>query len=455
MTADVRGVIQEVEPVIVAVVETDHVVNGNVAEGNPLAGVLLTANLQFSKSMSRALHAGLGVVCALSLKERNNCLVVILEGPPGIGKSEAVRALEPIRPATKKVLMRKDNFTPASFVSHASNKTEEQLGSIDLLPQLVGKTMLTKELATLFGADDKQLKTSFGMLTSVLDGNGLDTHSGTHGQRSYAEESRDYTFNWFGATTPIPVKTREIMSTMGNRMLFCDVPGRKITRAEVNAQSDEVQSRGKALRKMVNDLVEAHFAKHPVSSVHPYDVRIPDPIKARITDFAFLITGGRVETVKGEGDEWEGSFEETPWRVNNLMKMLARGLALAANRDHVNEDDLAVLQHVALSSLNPKRRQLVKLLVANGGKLTTPQFVDQAGISKGTALERMKELAAVGMVVYVKDDAKAKSPAYVTWAPEWEGGRSFGVIEADSLTAPKTYGNKDDSLSEGPLPAAV
>ena len=38
------------------------------------------------------------------------------------------------------------------------------------------------------------------------------------------------------------------------------------------AQSDEVQSRGKALRRMTYDLIEAHFAKHPVSSVHPDDV---------------------------------------------------------------------------------------------------------------------------------------------------------------------------------------
>src|ERR1700733_657719 len=184
-------------------------INFNIAEVNTLVEVLSQATMQFGKVMSRALHACIGVVAALSLKERNNCLVLILEGPPGIGKSEAIRALEPIRPATKKVLIREDNFTPASFVSHASNRTAEQLEEIDLLPRLTGKTMLTKELATLFGADDKSLKASFGMLTSVLDGNGLTTNSGTHGQRGYAEESREYTFNWIGATTPIPTKTRE------------------------------------------------------------------------------------------------------------------------------------------------------------------------------------------------------------------------------------------------------
>ena len=101
--------------------EIDQVVNGNVADDvNQLVSVLSTANMQFGKAMSRALHASIGVACALSLKERNNCLVLILEGPPGIGKSEAVRSLEPVRPATKKVLIRKDNFTTASFVSHAS-----------------------------------------------------------------------------------------------------------------------------------------------------------------------------------------------------------------------------------------------------------------------------------------------------------------------------------------------
>ena len=118
------------------------------------------------------------------------------------------------------------------------------------------------------------------------------------------------------------MKTREIMSTMGNRMLFCDVPGRKISRAEVMAQSDEVQSRGKALRRMTNDLIEAHFAKHPVSSVHPMT-------------FASLILSGcglptlysslpvgpaskRIQTASdtGSGSDFEAGFEETPWRVN-------------------------------------------------------------------------------------------------------------------------------------------
>ena len=102
------------------------------------------------------------------------------------------------------------------------------------------------------------------------------------------------------------------------------------------------------------------------------------------------------------------------------MKMLGRGLALAAGRDHVDEEDLAILQHVALSSLNPKRRQLVKLLVSNGGKLTTTRFMEQAEISKHTALDRMKDLAAVRMVVYVKEDAKEpKRQAHLVWAPEW------------------------------------
>ena len=73
--------------------EIDQVVNGNVADDvNQLVSVLSTANMQFGKAMSRALHASIGVACALSLKERNNCLVLILEGPPGIGKSEAVRS---------------------------------------------------------------------------------------------------------------------------------------------------------------------------------------------------------------------------------------------------------------------------------------------------------------------------------------------------------------------------
>jgi hypothetical protein len=55
----------------------------------------------------------------------------------------------PSIPSAEQFLLRVDDFTPASFVSHAANRKKSQLESIDLLPRVKDKVMLTKELAPL------------------------------------------------------------------------------------------------------------------------------------------------------------------------------------------------------------------------------------------------------------------------------------------------------------------
>jgi hypothetical protein len=46
-----------------------------------------------------------------------------------------------------------DNFTPASFVSHASNVKREDLGNVDLLPRIRYRTTIVRELGSIFGAN--------------------------------------------------------------------------------------------------------------------------------------------------------------------------------------------------------------------------------------------------------------------------------------------------------------
>src|SRR5262249_11860117 len=143
-----------------------------------------------------------------------------------------VRVLLPDRPATQQHLCRVDDFTPAAFVSHAANRTTKALEKIDLLPRIKDKVMLTKELAPLFRNDEKEQRANFARLTSVLDGNGYTTNSGTHGQRGY--EGR-FVFHWIGATTPIPDHTHRVMAQLGNRILFYETTGKEPTEEELMA----------------------------------------------------------------------------------------------------------------------------------------------------------------------------------------------------------------------------
>jgi len=80
---------------------------------------------------------------------------------------------------------RSDKFTPASFVSQAANQPTKALAKVDLLPRIKDKILLTPELATIFRGKPDELTQTFSTITRVLDGQGLQTDSGTHGRQGY------------------------------------------------------------------------------------------------------------------------------------------------------------------------------------------------------------------------------------------------------------------------------
>jgi len=160
-----------------------------------LAQVAEVVRKHYGEDIWQAVKIGLAVVLSLSLTGRDNCVVLVYEGASGQRKSITIRLLMSDRDSTARYLIRIDDFTPASFVSHAANRKASRLQQIDLLPRVKDKVMLTKELAPLFRDDEKELRQNFARLTSVLDGNGYVTASDSHGRRGYQGQ---YLFNWLG-----------------------------------------------------------------------------------------------------------------------------------------------------------------------------------------------------------------------------------------------------------------
>jgi hypothetical protein len=110
-----------------------------------------------------------------------------------------------------------DNFTPASFVSHASNVKREILGNVDLLPRIRYRTLIVRDLGSIFGVNEDDLIKSFGLLTRVLDGEGLETDSGVHGKRGY---KGDYLFMLLAGVPQISHRVYKIMGNFGSRLFF-------------------------------------------------------------------------------------------------------------------------------------------------------------------------------------------------------------------------------------------
>jgi hypothetical protein len=147
-----------------------------------------------------------------------------------------------------------DKFTPKSFVSHSATVPKDKLKDVDLLPRIKDKILLTPELSPLFTGKDEDIKEQFGIITRLLDGNGLETESGVHGKRGYYG---NYMFTWIGAAVDIPPSVYKFLSTIGfkidsHRGYFRH--SKYNTKAEVasnNIQSDSAESGGTTLSSSV------------------------------------------------------------------------------------------------------------------------------------------------------------------------------------------------------------
>lgn len=141
-----------------------------------------------------AVEACLANVCALLLKDLSTCPSLVLVGPPSSVKTTPLDFIDTT------FIYISDNFTPASFVSHAANVERDKLEkNVDLLPKLRGKVLMVKDFAPIFSKRPDDLEAAVGVLTRMLDGRGYMSDSGIHGQRGY---KGDYRFAILAATTP-------------------------------------------------------------------------------------------------------------------------------------------------------------------------------------------------------------------------------------------------------------
>lgn len=113
----------------------------------------------------------MSTVCQILIEEIANPCAIILVDAPSAGKTIVINFFA--RCGVNELIYHTDRFSPASFVSQAANVRKEDLGKVDLLPRIKHKMMTVCDLATIFSLRDDDLNAVFGILTRVLDGEGL------------------------------------------------------------------------------------------------------------------------------------------------------------------------------------------------------------------------------------------------------------------------------------------
>lgn len=339
---------------------------------------------RFDERSWRVIEAILSVHATHLLDGVESCFGLIIEGPSGCGKTTCLRPFEGVHGQ----FYRSDDITPASFVSHDSSKTEEELREQDLLPRIKHQTLLNPEMANWFSGDWSARKEKMGRLVRVMDGNGFVSDSGTHGKRGY---QGNYRFNMIGATTPLDSNDWKIMGHTGNRFLFHEMPSDDDSKAVKEAVFGEAEYGEKieAVHDVIDDYLTELWQTHDGPEGITWDSTPTNSIQENLRYLAELVRYARAPLTDSEPEP------EDPRRVLSMLRDLARGHALLHGRTHIEKSDLGVCSRVALSTMPHKRRKLIREVVRLNpqGYLRTSDVAEHIDVSKPTAKNRMETIA--------------------------------------------------------------
>lgn len=340
--------------------------------------------------------ACLSLFASLSLKNLNGCPSLNLVGNPSGEKTTVLSFFY-----NHNLSYVSDDFTPRAFVSHSANIKKEELADVDLLPKIKNRVLISPELAPLFEAPKEKLLDNFSILVRVLDGEGLNRDSGTHGHRGY---SGDYKFCWLGATTPLKAHVWNVMGKIGNRLFFLNMRDKNRSGEDYLEmfRSKSYEEKIKICRGAVKNFLDEHFKKFPVRSLE-WDAEgdiflLPEIIK--YAKFLSKLRGSLMLWKSEEQGKYEFNFPiiEEPPRAINALYNLAKGHAIINGRRFLRSEDLEIVRAVAFSSMPHDRVEFLKLLGKHEGKLTTSQIQNELNCSDETARKTMNVFKILGIV---------------------------------------------------------
>ncbi len=365
--------------------------------------------------------ACLATSVTLSLKNLNGCPSLILVGNPSGEKTTTLSFFY-----GQKETYISDDFTPRSFVSHSANVKEEDLESIDLLPKIRNKVLVTPELAPTFEAAKDDLIATFATLVRVLDGEGLNRDSGTHGHRGY---SGDYKFAWLGGTTPLRSSVWNVMGKVGNRLFFLNMRDKNRTDKDYLAMFRGVayEEKVKECRGATKSFLDHMFATNGIRQVE-WNAEQDIFLLPEIIRYAKFLSRLRASLMTWKGEDktsYEYNFpvvEEPPRAINSLYN-LAKGHALLNGRRFLKSEDLAIVRAVCFSSMPHDRSEFLKILAKHEGKLTTGQIANELNCSDETARRTMKTFEILGIVtiksLQVEAFGEGRPMLYIEINPEY------------------------------------
>lgn len=350
-------------------------------------------------------EVGLSIIAQILIKDVTNPFALVLVDVPSSGKTITINFFQGIDDLT----YASDKFTPAAFVSNANNVKKKDLPKIDLLPRLQYKMLLLRDLSTLFAKREEDLTDLLGLLTRVLDGEGLNTDSGVHGQRQYVGE---YLFMILAGSTPIRPRIWNMMGSLGSRLFFLDMHSREKTEDELAEQlgSEAFKKMEATCRATTKFLLETLWYDHQygiewdkASDRKDYKLIISRCAKL-LARLRGVIQVWKDRNSLDEAYEYNSPVIERADRINQLFYNVARGHAVACGRERIEQEDLRVVIELAIDSCMPMRAKLFRAVLNGDGEIGTGDAMASLDCSRPTAHGEMEKLVLLKICHYEAQD---------------------------------------------------
>jgi len=320
---------------------------------------------------------------------------VVLVGPPGGGKSEALQSMT-----------RLPNVVPAGTLTEpallsGTSKRERARDARGGLLRVMGDfgIVVCKDFGSVLNMRNEDRASLLAALREVYDGSWT-RHVGTDGGRMLHWSGK---LGFIGGATPGIDRHHGVMASMGERLVFYrrpDVDADKLAdQALVHAGEEDV------MRRELAEAVAGLF----VDGMPGEPAGLDGPERARLISLATLVARARSAV---ERDQYSREIElvpgsEAPTRLVKVLARLLAGLdAVGVGRD----DAWRLVTEVALDSTPALRRALLDELAATEGERPTGDLAEAVAHPTVTARRALEDLTAHHVVIRRRHGRARRTP---------------------------------------------
>jgi len=300
------------------------------------------------------IHIIFGTIFANRL---DSCPVwLYLVAPPSSGKTEM---LIPLYGASE--IHWTDSLTKNTLISFYGEKKDASL-----IPKLDGKVLIIKDFTEMLKMRREVLQEILGQLRNAYDGKCSKT-SGKGVTKSYNSK-----FGVIAAVTDEIDSHRTLLAALGERFITYRIPD--VSRHE-QAKRCLKAMQGHSLEERVRTLTTA---AHKVLARRPKPARISESSMKEIIKIAQVVALGRTG-VRRDRYTREPDIVRPEYAVRLAKQLgnLAVGIAMAREKPSVTKEEVRLVQHTAIHSLELKRIRILNILLKK-----YPDWVETTDISE-------------------------------------------------------------------------